>query len=54
MFTQYLGRKDFSKCQMPETENKTKKTIDTGNKFLKTEISDCQENKRLTKLTRNK
>lgn len=39
---------------MTETENKTKQTMDTGNKFLKTETSDCQENKKLTKLTRSK
>lgn len=38
---------------MPETEGK-KKVTDVSSKFLKIKTSDCQENKKLTKITRNK
>ena len=49
-----LGQRGLFKMSNARNRKQNKKTIDTGNKFLKTETSDCQENKKLTKLTRNK
>lgn len=41
--------------QMSNARNRRKKKVtDVSSKFLKIKTSDCQENKKLTKITRNK